>query len=146
MHDYVSVVGVQRLVMSTKFGALAVAGVLAATSARAHHSFAAEFDYDKQVMLKGTLTALAWTNPHIRIYFDAQDAHGAVAKWQCEGGTPNTHARSGWYKDTLKPGDTIQVEGWRAKAGSTTCNAQSVKLPGGRTWSRMGRIAEGAGQ
>ena len=100
--------------MSMRFGALAVAGVLAVAPARAHHSFAAEFDYDKQVKLEGTLTRLDWTNPHIRLYMDVKDG-GAVAKWQCEGGPPNGLVRSGWSKNTIKPGDVIIVEGWLAK-------------------------------
>jgi hypothetical protein len=99
----------------------------------AHHSFAAEFDATKPMKIEGTLTKLEWTNPHIWFYFDAKDESGAVTKWQCEGGAPNNLTRNGWNRDSIKPGDLITVEGWLAKDGSKTCNARSVKIPGGKS-------------
>ena len=95
----------------------------------AHHSFAAEFDATKAVTLQGTVTKLDWMNPHIWIYLDAKDDSGTVAHWQCEGGPPNTLTRNGWSKDSLKMGDQVNIEGFRSKDGTNTCNARSVKLP-----------------
>jgi Family of unknown function (DUF6152) len=99
----------------------------------AHHSFAAEFDGDKPIVLKGTVTKVEWMNPHIWVYLDVKDASGATAHWQCEGGPPNTLTRNGWTKDALKNGDSITIDGSLAKDGSKTCNARSVKLPDGRS-------------
>jgi Family of unknown function (DUF6152) len=108
-------------------------GLLAATLPLvAHHSFAAEFDSAKPVSLQGVVTKLDWMNPHIWIYFDSKDDSGAVAHWQCEGGPPNTLTRNGWSRDSLKIGDQVNVEGFRSKDGTNTCNARTVKLPDGK--------------
>ncbi len=99
----------------------------------AHHSFAAEFDSTKAITLQGVVTKLDWMNPHIWIYLDTKDDSGTVAHWQCEGGPPNTLTRNGWTKDSLKIGDQVNIEGFRSKDGSNTCNARSVKLPSGKS-------------
>ncbi|MSV27154.1 MAG: hypothetical protein EXQ52_00155 [Bryobacterales bacterium] len=98
-----------------------------------HHSFAAEFDQSKTVLLKGSVTRMEWANPHIWVYLDVKDGQGNVQRWQCEGGAPNTLTRNGWTKDSLKPGDQVTIDGYLAKDGSKTCNARSVKLPDGRS-------------
>jgi uncharacterized protein DUF6152 len=120
--------------MRTKL-AVAIAGVLllAAVPVLAHHSFASEFDSSKPVSLKGSVTKVDWMNPHIWIYIDAKDESGAVAHWQCEGGPPNSLTRQGWSRNSLKPGDTVTIEGFRAKDATNTCNSRSVKLPDGKS-------------
>lgn len=106
---------------------------LSATSIlMAHHSFAAEFDASKPVEIKGTLTKLEWTNPHIWLYLDVKDASGNVTKWECEGGPPNTLTRGGWTKSLLKAGDEITINGTRAKDGTNTCNSRSLTMANGR--------------
>jgi hypothetical protein len=63
----------------------AVAALMFAPSAAAHHSFAAQFDGDKPVVLKGAITKVDWRNPHIWVYFDVRESDGTVTKWECEG-------------------------------------------------------------
>ena len=108
-----------------------VAAILVVSqSVTAHHSFVAVFDSNSPVKLQGTVTRIEWMNPHIWFYFDVKDSTGTVAKWQCEGGNPNTLLRQGWTKDTLKIGMSVDVEGWKARDGTNTCNARTVAADG----------------
>ena len=117
---------------------LAVAGLgfalfMAAAPAIAHHSFAAEYDRSKPIKFTGKVTKVEWMNPHIYFYIDVKDdATGNVINYACEGGAPNGLYRNGWRKDSLKAGDTVTVDGWRAKDGSHTVNAGSVILSDGK--------------
>ncbi|HTA44269.1 MAG TPA: DUF6152 family protein [Bryobacteraceae bacterium] len=119
--------------MKTKL-VVCMAGLLvaAAVPLLAHHSFAAEYDANAKLTLKGTVTKVDWMNPHIWVYVDAKDEAGKMIHWQCEGGPPNTLTRNGWTKDALKIGDEVTIEGFRAKDGTNTCNSRSVTLPDGR--------------
>ena len=112
---------------------LAVFGlILCAKTASAHHSFAAEFDADKPVKLKGVVTRMDWFNPHAWIYLDVKGDDGKVANWGIETGAPNALLRRGFTKDYLKPGTEIVVEGYRAKDGSMRANGSTVTLPDGK--------------
>jgi len=115
---------------SWRIGILTAALLLVSIPAAAHHSFVAVFDSNSPIKLQGTVTKVDWMNPHIWFYLDVKDAKGAVAKWQCEGGNPNTLLRQGWSRETLKAGMSIDVDGWRAKDGTNTCNARSVVADG----------------
>ncbi len=117
--------------MKAKLAVFAM-GLLSAASMFAHHSFSAEFDAKKTVVLKGNVTKVDWLNPHIWIYLDVKDDAGKVAHWQCEGGAPNSLTRNGWTKNDLKQGDAITINGTLAKDASNTCNASQVALPDGR--------------
>lgn len=114
--------------------ALLVVGMalLAAHTLTAHHSFDAEFDRNKPVTLKGSVTRVDWGNPHIWVFLDVKDEAGKVSNWGVEGGAPNALFRNGWRKDSLKIGDTVTVEGSKARDGSLRANANRVTLPDGR--------------
>ncbi len=121
--------------MQTRFlGFLTVsAGLLmAAVPVFAHHSFSAEFDVKQPVTLKGTVTKVEWTNPHVWIYLDVTDAQGSVQHWQCENGAPNALSRMGWTRHSLNVGDQVTIEGFRAKNDERTANARQIILPDGR--------------
>ena len=98
----------------------------------AHHSFAAEYDADKPVTLKGVVTKGEWTNPHARFYVDVKDDAGKVINWNLELASPNVLKRQGWQRDSLKEGDQVTVEGSMARDGSKMANARAVTLAGGK--------------
>ena len=112
--------------------ALGLGAALGAVPAFAHHSFAAEFDDKAPVTLKGQVTKVEWANPHIYVYVDAKDASGKVVNWALEGGPPNSLYRQGWRKDSLKPGDAVTVEGWKAKDGSNMANMRTIVTAEGK--------------
>jgi len=98
----------------------------------AHHSFAAEFDAGKAIRLTGALAKIEWTNPHIYFYIDVKEDNGNAVKWSCEAGSPGALSRRGFKRGDLKLGDTIVVDGYRAKDGSRLIDARRVTLPDGR--------------
>lgn len=108
-----------------------------------HHSFAAEYDADKPITLKGTFTKMDWVNPHSWVHLDVKNADGTVTNWACETAPPNGLYRKGWRKTSLKEGDVITVEGFLAKDGSHTLTARLVVTADG-TRMFAGSADEGA--
>jgi len=119
--------------MHTQFLAALVAGaaLIAAAPTLAHHSFAAEFDANSPIELTGTVTKVAWANPHTFFYIDVANAGGEIETWALEMGSPNGLMRRGWTRDSMKIGDVVTVTGSRAKDGSFKGNARSVTLSTG---------------
>jgi Family of unknown function (DUF6152) len=106
--------------------------LVGAGGVRAHHSFAAEFDASKAIRLNGTLMKVEWTNPHIYFYIDVKDDAGNIVRWTCESGAPGALSRRGFKRGDLKLGDSIIVDGYRAKNGANMVDARRVTLPDGR--------------
>jgi len=106
--------------------------VAASGRAVAHHSFAAEFDATKAIRVTGTLVKVEWTNPHTYFYVDAKDDKGDVVRWACESGAPGALSRRGFKRSLLKLGDTLIVDGYRAKNGANLMDARRVTLPDGQ--------------
>jgi hypothetical protein len=98
-----------------------------------HHSFAAIFDKDAPITVKGLLARVEWTNPHMFFYVDAADQDGKITRWAFESYPPSMMARQGWTRDTVKPGDLVTVTGWRAKKGDRPiAGGNRMTLPDGR--------------
>jgi hypothetical protein len=111
----------------------AIAGLLLASApVLAHHSFAAEFDSNQPMTVTGVVTKLEWMNPHTHFYIDVKDDSGKVVNWDVETGSPNVLSRRGWTRNSLKVGDIVTVDTFRAKDGSNLASARTVKLSDGR--------------
>lgn len=93
----------------------------------AHHSFAAQYDSKKPLKMAGVVTRVEWTNPHVYIYVDVADAKSKkIQNWGFEMGPPHMLQRAGWKRNSLKIGELVDVEGWRARDGSSNANARRV--------------------
>ena len=106
--------------------------LLTASPALPHHAFAAEFDVDKPLKLRGTVTKWELVNPHSWIRMDVKSPDGTVVNWMIEGGSPNSLFRLGFNKDSLPPGTEIIVEGYRSKDGSNRGVGAKLTFPDGR--------------
>jgi len=118
--------------MNNYFSVL-VSGVILCTAAPslAHHSFAAQYDPDRPIMLKGVVTKIEWTNPHARFYIDVTDGAGNVINWNLELASPNILNRNGWSRNFVALGDEVTVDGSLARDGSKMANALTVTLADG---------------
>jgi uncharacterized protein DUF6152 len=109
--------------------------ILAAAPTRAHHSFAAEYDAGKPLVLDGTLTRIEWTNPHAHCDIEVPDAQGTITEWRVELAGPKVLLGYGWRHETVHVGDHLRIDGAQAKDGSHQANARLVTLPDGRVLS-----------
>jgi hypothetical protein len=110
----------------------AAALLSAAVPLFAHHSFSAEYDIDKPVTLKGTLTRIDWINPHGWIAIDVKGPDGKVENWSVEFGSPSALLHRGLRKTDFSLGIEVTVKGYQAKSGKPVVNGVSVTLPDGR--------------
>ncbi|PYS00835.1 MAG: hypothetical protein DMG12_16710 [Acidobacteria bacterium] len=111
---------------------LCIGLLLAAVPVLAHHALAAEFDSSKPVKFTGTVKSVDWMNPHIYVNIESKDETGKNVVYSVEGGPPNSLYRNGWRKDSLKPGDVVQVSGMKAKKADSNRigNARIVTADG----------------
>lgn len=108
------------------------AALLTAMPALPHHAFGSEFDVDKPLKLRGTVTKWELVNPHSWIRMDVKGPDGKVVNWMVEGGSPNSLFRLGFNKDSLPPGTEIIVEGYQSKDGTSRAVGAKLTFPDGR--------------
>jgi hypothetical protein len=120
--------------MAYKLAILVPGGLLLLATAPifGHHSVSAEFDVNRQITYAGVVTRVEWSNPHIYFYVDVKDVNQKVTNWAFEGAGPNTLARLGWLRDSLKVGDRVTVVAYPARDGAAVASAREVRLANGR--------------
>jgi hypothetical protein len=104
---------------------LAVASLVFAARALAHHAVGGEYDSSKPVTVTGVVTRVEWVNPHSRVYFDVADPDGKVTNWSVELAARVVLERMGWNGRSLKVGEKITVRGDQARSGAPMLNARA---------------------
>jgi hypothetical protein len=119
------------------FGLLAVIVICwAAIPARAHHSFAAAFDANQPITVRGTITEVRLENPHSWFFLDVKDASGKVENWGFEASTPTSLIRSGVKPGFIKSGDEVTIKGWHARDVTKNFGAaREIVLSDGRAFA-----------
>ena len=116
-----------------------VSGVLSlgiATAAWAHHSFAAAFDMNKPVTLKGTIVQVRLENPHSWFFLDVKDGSGKVERWAFEAGTPSGMLRNGFKPGLIKQGVEVTIKGFHARDASANAGAaRELVMADGRAFA-----------
>jgi hypothetical protein len=110
--------------------ALAVSLLAAVVTVSAHHEILAKFDDKKPVTLTGIVTLVDWRNPHVHVFIDVRDQKSQMLNWAIELESPIDLQRSGWTKDSLRPGDSVTVEGMAARNGSRQAWGKSMVVAG----------------
>jgi len=114
------------LCLTSLFAVLFVSGPILA-----HHG-ETNYDTEKLVSVKATVTNFEFINPHVQIYLEAKNDKGEIEKWICEARSPAMLVRNGgWDKNTLKPGDVITATGFRAKNGTNILRLKKIVLADG---------------
>jgi hypothetical protein len=103
----------------------------------AHHS-SAGYDMEHPVTMKGVVTNVAWTNPHVFIFVDVKDDSGAIAEWRVEGNSPNMLVRTGWKREMIKAGDQLTVNGAPERNGTRVLRLITVTLANGQKYDGQG--------
>src|SRR5579864_9077795 len=107
------------------------AGIVS-TPLLAHHG-EANYDTEKIVSVKGTVTEFQFVNPHVQISLDVKNDKGEMEKWTGEARSPTMLSRyGGWDRNTLKVGDAITFYGHRTKNGTNFMRLEKIVLPDGK--------------
>ena len=116
---------------------LAFVFLILSTPLTAHHG-EVNYDTEKAVSVKGTVTDFQFINPHVQIFMDVKNDKGEIEKWSCEARSPIMLVRvGGWDKNTLKPGDVITASGFRARSGSPILRLQKIVLADGKVMANL---------
>ena len=121
--------------MRMTFAAVVIVGaslLVGVAQLQAHHAFAAEFDVNRPLTLKGTLVKWEMVNPHSWFHIDIKDKDGKTSTWMVEGGSPNQLIRMGVTKTTVPVGTELVIEGYQAKDGTQKAVGRNFVLADGK--------------
>lgn len=128
----------QRLGGAGLRAALAAAALAAPAAALAHHGFGT-FAMNEDIEITGTVTKLAYVNPHSWIYLDVTDDNGEVAPYRCEMRSATTLRRSGWTPDMFPVGSRITIQGSPDRNDAHACYVSTVIFADGSSIDRYGQ-------
>jgi hypothetical protein len=111
---------------------ISLAALFVSAPILAHHG-ETNYDTDKLVSIKATVTSFQFINPHVQIFLDEKNDKGEIEKWTCEARSPAMLVRNGdWDKNTLKPGDVITAIGFQSKNGAKILRLKKIVLSDGK--------------
>jgi hypothetical protein len=140
LNGRVSIIESQGVAMKNRSGVaflLVVSAIFVALPLFAHHS-SSSYDMEHPVTMKGVVSNVEWTNPHVFIFLNVKDDNGSVEEWRVEGNSPNMLFRVGWKKEMIKAGDQLVVNGALAKNGSKIMRLISITLANGQKYDGQG--------
>ena len=105
--------------------------LIACGQVSAHHG-SSNYDMSKSVSVKGKVTQFDFINPHSAIHLEVKDDKGNVEQWLIEADSPNNLARTGWTRDSIKPGDLVTIVGNRLKDSAKVMRLQKVIFADGK--------------
>jgi hypothetical protein len=135
-----SIIESQGVAMKNSFAILflVAAGAFAASPAIFAHHSSAGYDMEHPVSMKGVVTNIEWTNPHVFIFLDVKDDSGAAVEWRVEGNSPNMLVRTGWKREMIKSGDQLTVNGAPERNGTKVLRLITLTLANGQKYDGQG--------
>jgi len=135
---------INRKTAMQRLAAASVALLLSAPSI-AHHSFAAAYDLQDPISIVGKVAEVRLTNPHSHFFLDVEGDNGETVRWKFEAGTPSGMLRGGYSTQVIKTGDTVTINGFRARDDSNNGMLRELITGDGRVWGMFGPQDGGAG-
>ena len=115
-----------------------IAASFGAANAFAHHGIA-NFDFNKDVAITGTVAKLTFVNPHSWLYVSVAGANGATTEWRCEMRSATVLRRSGWSQEWFAVGAQVSVTGVPDRNEPNTCYLGTITFADGTSMDRYGQ-------
>jgi len=109
-----------------------------AGAVEAHHGFGS-FDMTREIEITGTVTDLAFVNPHSWLYLDVRRDDGSVVPFRCEMRSATTLRRSGWTPEMFPLGEQVTITGSPDGNDPEACYVSTVIFDDGSTIDRYGQ-------